>query len=121
MKSRVRAKMLMAIECGTTAEENLSEVDRKIYDMYPHIPNFDQNDLSNEHDKAAEEGYEVIADLDLPVVNDSISKESHKDVSQGFGSPNQEPNTETIDDSEDTARSMELMPQKSLMKEFRPM
>lgn len=59
----------------------------------------------------------VIADLDLPVVNDSISKESHKDLSQGFESPNhQEPNTETIDDPEDTGRSMELMPQKSLFE-----
>lgn len=37
MKSKVRNKMMLALECGANAEDNLTETDQLIYKMYPLI------------------------------------------------------------------------------------
>lgn len=77
MKSRVRSKMLMVLQCGGTAEENLSTVDQKIYDMYPHNSNYDRSE---------ELDVEVPADSEWP----SVSKKPRKDSSREFPLKNQE-------------------------------
>lgn len=56
MKSRVRTKMLMVLKCGGTAEDNLSMVDQKIYEMYPHNSN---------DERIVDSDFEVPADFTL--------------------------------------------------------
>lgn len=56
----------MVLECQASAEDNLSDIDQKIYEMYPHISNYE---LETTIDQAMQAEFEVLADFDIPVVS----------------------------------------------------
>lgn len=67
--------MIMVLECQGTAEDNLSDVDQRIYEMYPHISSYEQDAETNEREETVDQtDFEVLADLDLPVVSEGTKE-----------------------------------------------
>lgn len=73
-------------ECQGTAEDNLSDIDQRIYEMYPHIANYEHDAGTNECETTDKEAdFEVLADFDLPVAS-AIPSEDPQVTKTGGGS-----------------------------------